>query len=273
LAAGLLGLAGLVPGGTKAASDHASLRAAALQAFRSELANRAAPNEATHGTVPAASSSFLQRNSYNWAGFVDQNATVGKFTSVSGSWVVPAITCTSEDRIMSVWVGLDGAGPSDPTVEQDGIAAQCFGGTAHYYSWYEMYPAASAAVGMTVQPGDHIAASVSRSGTTYTLKLTDSTTSGNGFTRLATCAAATCKDQSVEWIVERPAFRTTGIVPLAPFGTVTISSAPRNITGFGPSTVTTQITMVDSTGSYRLDTTSLLNIAHNGFSTTWLNSY
>jgi hypothetical protein len=230
---------------------------------------------ATQGFGTPWSNSVLQAGSFNWAGYADTSTTVGKFRSVSGSWVVPAVTCTPEDRIMSVWVGIDGAGSS--TVEQDGVAAQCFRNTAHYYTWYEMFPAASVTVGTTVRPGDHIAAAVSRSGTAYTLKLTDATTVGNSFTRSGSCAATTCKDQSVEWIAERPAFRTTGIVPFAQFTKVTISAATAsagatsgNITTFSP---TAQITMTDSTRTYALDTTSALNATHNGFSTTWLNSY
>jgi hypothetical protein len=177
---------------------------------------------------------------------------------------------------MSVWVGLDGA--SNSTVEQDGIAAQCFQNRAYYYSWYEMYPSGTEAVGTTVRPGDHIAASVSRSGTTYALKVTDSTTVGNSFTSWASCASTTCRDQSAEWIVERPAYVSTGIVPLAQFTPVTVAAArasaaggvSANITTVGP---TYQITAADSTRSYALDRTSALNATHNSFSTTWLNSY
>jgi hypothetical protein len=277
LAAGLAGVAGLVPAVSagQAAPDHASPPGAALKAFQAELANRAAPDQATDRFGGPASNSVSQAGSENWAGYVDASATVGKFTSVSGSWVVPAVVCTPEDRIMAVWVGLDGA--TNATVEQVGVAAQCFRGTPHYFSWYEMYPAGSKAVGRTVQPGDHIAASVSRRGTTYTLKLTDSTTGGNSFTASAACAAATCKDQSAEWIVERPAFQTTGVAPFAQFSTATISAAKAadggpagNIAAFSP---TYQVTMADSTQSYALDTTSSLNAARNGFSTTWLNSY
>lgn len=67
---------------------------------------------------------------------------------------MPALTCTAEDRVTSEWVGLDGA--TDTTVEQDGTASQCFEGTALYYSWYEMYPAGTVEVGMSVAAGDTI---------------------------------------------------------------------------------------------------------------------
>ena len=147
----------------------------------------------------------------------------GTFTNVSGSWTVPKLTCTKEDRITSDWVGLDGF--SSATVEQDGTASQCFEGTAVYYSWYEMYPAGTVEVGASVTAGDKISASVARSGSSYTLKLTDSTRTANSFTKTASCPTSTCVDTSAEWIAERPAFTTTGIVPEAQFSSVKFSSA------------------------------------------------
>ena len=132
------------------------------------------------------------------------------------------MTCTAEDRITSDWVGLDGF--SSSTVEQDGTVSQCFEGRAVYYSWYEMYPAGTIAVGTTVAAGDKIKASVSRSGSAYTLALTDSTRGANSFTKHATCATTTCPDTSAEWIAERPAY-SIGIAPEAQFATVPFSAA------------------------------------------------
>src|ERR1017187_4490703 len=160
-----------------------------------------------------AGSNASSLSSFNWAGYGDSSATHGEFTKVSGAWKVPAVTCTSEDRITAEWVGLDGLTSS--TVEQDGTSSQCFQGKAIYYSWYEMYPAGSIAVGTTVAAGDNISASVARSGASYTLKLTDSTHTANSFSKAGSCATSTCVDTSAEWIVERPAY-SIGIVPEAP---------------------------------------------------------
>ena len=277
MAAGLLGVAGLVPAVSvgKPAQDRASLGAAALRAFQAELANRAAPDEATRGLGAAVSNSVSPAGSINWAGYVDASATVGKFTSVSGSWVVPAVSCTPEDRIMSVWVGLDGA--TNATVEQAGVAAQCFRNTARYFSWYEMFPAGSKTVGRTVKPGDRITASVSRRGTIYTLKLTDSTTSRNSFTKSASCASTICKDQSVEWIVERPrsappewrrshSFPRPPSLPPGPQLGARQATSPRSAR---PSSQPWSIRVE----TYALETTSVLNATRKGFSVTWLNSY
>ena len=213
--------------------------------------------------------------SYNWAGYADISSTADTFTKVSGSWAVPALTCTAEDRVTSDWVGLDGA--TDATVEQDGTASQCFEGTALYYSWYEMYPAGTVEVGTTVAPGDAIGASVTRSGSSYTLKLTDFTTAGNSFTKKATCATTTCLDESAEWIAERPAYSTTGIVPETQFKTVKFSKASETANGTtstisGYSGTNDDIACVDSTDTYDIVTTSGLT-GGNSFTNTWKNSY
>jgi hypothetical protein len=129
------------------------------------------------------------------------------FNLVSGKWKEPTISgCTAASPPSAVlfWVGFDGF--SNQTVEQDGTAAICGGGNPiTYLTWWEMFPANNIQfVGTTVKPGDNIAASVVRSGTHYTLKVTDSTTAGNNVSATATCAATTCKDQSAEWIAEAP---------------------------------------------------------------------
>jgi hypothetical protein len=216
--------------------------------------------------APAVTSAITDTGSYNWAGYAETSSTAGAFTAVSASWSVPAVTCTSEDRITSEWVGLDGF--STDTVEQDGTSSQCFEGVALYYSWYEMYPAGTVEVGTTVVAGDSIKASVTRSGTSYTLALTDSTHSANSFTETATCAASTCLDESAEWITERPEYATTGIVPEAQFTTDKFSSIVATYTG---SITTYGITCIDSTGTYDIVSTS--GLASSSFTNTWQDSY
>ena len=213
-------------------------------------------------------------SSYNWSGYADATSTQGAFTKVSGAWTVPSVTCTAEDRITSDWVGLDGFFSS--TVEQDGTVSQCFEGRALYYSWYEMYPAGTIAVGTTVAAGDKIKASVSRSGSAYTLALTDSTRSANSFTKHATCATTTCVDTSAEWIAERPAY-SIGIVPEAQFSPVPFSAASETAAGrtstiSGYSGTNYDITAIDATNSYDIATASGLT-GGNAFKATWKNSY
>jgi hypothetical protein len=131
-------------------------------------------------------------------GYVDTNSAGNTYKEASAHWVQPAITCTSADTSAAFWVGIDGY--SSDTVEQAGTEAVCEDGSAEYLTWWEMYPGPVQIVGETVRAGDHITVSVSRSGTEYTLALTDATTAGNGFTVSQACSA--CANSSAEWIEE-----------------------------------------------------------------------
>ena len=141
------------------------------------------------------------------------------------------MTCSAEDQITSNWVGLDGF--NSCTVEQLGTISWCFQGTPTYFTWYEMFPAGTVEVGTTLKPGDKITASVTRTGTSYALKLTDSTTSGNNISVTKTCALATCVDTSAEWISERPSF-SIGIVPQAHYNAFKLTSG--SVTANGKTT-------------------------------------
>jgi hypothetical protein len=211
--------------------------------------------------------------SFNWSGYADTATTAQTFTKVSGSWTAPSVSCTPEDQVTSDWVGLDGF--NSKPVEQLGTLAQCFQGTPIYVTWFEMFPASLAVVGTTLQPGDKIAASVTRSGTSYTLELTDSTHTANSFTKRATCALTKCKDTSAEWISERPSFKI-GIVPQAHYNAFKITNGSETANGkagpIGTGPGVNSITMVDATDTYDLNTVSALT-GGNSFSTTWKNSY
>jgi hypothetical protein len=211
--------------------------------------------------------------SANWSGYADTATANGTFTKVSGAWTTPSVTCSAEDQITSNWVGLDGFNSN--TVEQLGTISWCFQGTPTYFTWYDMFPKGTVKVGTALKPGDKIAASVTRTGTSYALKLTDSTTSGNNISVTKTCAATTCLDTSAEWISERPSF-SIGVVPQAHYnafkiigGSVTANGKTTTI-GAGPGV--NAITMFDATGTYSLNTVSALT-GGNAFSTTWKNSY
>jgi hypothetical protein len=125
-------------------------------------------------------------------------------------------------------------------------------------------------VGETVAPGDSISASVVRTGTSYALKVTDSTHTANSFSTTQTCAASTCVDSSAEWIAEAPS-GSAGIYPLADFGTWTESGATvTGSTGAGviSSYSDAQIKMVDSASKVKAKT-GALNSSGNGFTVTW----
>jgi len=153
-------------------------------------------------------------------------------------------------------------------VEQDGTLAQCYHGSAYYYTWWEMYPTNSIqTVGTAVRPGDSISASVVRSGSTYTLKVTDSTRSGDSFSTSQSCSG--CANSSAEWIAEAPSGRQ-GILPLANFGTWTESGATVN-SGVISSFPDDEITMVNSSGSVKAQP-GPLNGSGSGFTVTWVSA-
>src|SRR5262249_30543382 len=192
---------------------------------------------------------------------------------VSGNWTTPSVTCNAEDQIITNWIGLDGFNSN--SVEQLGTISWCFQGKPVYFTWFEMFPGNVTEVGKSLAPGDKIAASVTRSGTSYTLKLTDSTHPANSFTRTATCALTKCLDTSAEWISERPSF-SIGIVPQAHYNAFKITNGSQTSSGhtgtIGAGPGVNALTMVDATGTYNLNTVSTLT-GGNSFSTTWKNSY
>jgi hypothetical protein len=230
-----------------------------------ELVHPGLAHSSPAGTSTAAS--------FNWSGYADSAAISGTFTRVSGQWLTPKVTCTSEDTITSEWVGIDGW--SDATVEQDGTLGWCFEGRPTYYTWYEMYPAGTVTVGTTLLPGDKITATVSRSGTAYKLALTDSTRPADSFTKTATCALTTCLDTSAEWVAERPAF-SIGVAPLADYASWKLSGGAETASGKA-GTISSfatkyQTNMVDATDHYQLSSATALT-GGSSFVTTWHNSY
>jgi hypothetical protein len=226
-----------------------------------------------HARYAHASKNVTAVGSFNWSGYADTSTTHQEFTKVSGSWTAPSVTCSAEDQITSEWVGLDGF--SSGTVEQLGTIGWCFQSTPTYFTWYEMFPAGTVEVGTTLRPGDKISASVTRSSTSYALKLTDSTHTANNISVTKTCALATCLDTSAEWISERPSF-SIGVVPQAHYNAFKVTSGAQTSGGkagtIGSGPGVNSITMIDATQTYNLNTVSGLS-GGNAFSTTWKNSY
>jgi hypothetical protein len=226
------------------------------------------------GGVKASANGTTKSESFNWGGYANTSTKAQAFSKVSGNWTTPkiAVKCSPEDELTSEWVGIDGFGTN--TVEQDGTLDWCFEGKAIYFTWYEMFPAGTVEVGASLKPGDKISASVVRSGTSYTLAVTDHNNKKDSFTHKATCAASTCLDESAEWIAERPAF-SIGIAPLVDYGKWNLTSGAVTEGGKAGKIGTfanDSIAMIDATESYDLSTVSGLT-GGNSFTTTWKNSY
>jgi hypothetical protein len=92
----------------------------------------------------------VRATSSNWAGYAVKRSGV-RFRHVSGSWVQPAVDCSSGSGTYSaVWVGLGGSSAGSQALEQIGTEADCTsGGTARYATWYELVPDAAHGVRST----------------------------------------------------------------------------------------------------------------------------
>jgi hypothetical protein len=156
--------------------------------------------------------------SQNWSGYAAKGAT---FNSVSASWVQPTGKCTSKVTYSAFWVGLDGY--SSQTVEQTGSEVDCVGGSPKYYAWYEMYPSFPVNFAEPVAPGDAFTASVTASGTSFTLTISDTT---EGWSQTENKTLASAKKSSAEVIAEAPCCTAGGApLPLTNFGTANFTDA------------------------------------------------
>jgi hypothetical protein len=260
-----LGLVIAVAPGASAAA-HTSSYAHALAAARATLRHLSVGEHATnHGIFSHETrvNGLTQVQSTNWSGYADTSST---FSTVTGSWTEPSVSCTNRNTFAVFWVGIDGF--TSGSVEQDGTLAECSGGSAFYFTWWEMFPTnAIQVVGSSVQPGDSISSSVVRSGTSYTLKVTDSTHPANSFTTTQSCAS--CANSSAEWIAEAPS-GSGGVLPLANFHSWTLSGATVN-SGVISSFPDDEITMIDNAGRVKARP-GPLNGSGNGFSVTFVRS-
>ena len=201
--------------------------------------------------------------SSNWSGYAAHN---GPYKSISASWVEPRGHCsgTTRHKYSSFWVGLDGY--NSGTVEQTGSEVDCKSGKPKYYSWFEMFPKFPVIFSNTVRPGDHFHGSVTfNGGGRFTLKLSDRT---RGWTHTEHKSLSRARRSSAEVIVEAPSSSRGGVLPLADFGTVHISSAMVNgskISRHNPAKI------IMETGGTRKDTVSRLRNGEN-FSATWRHS-
>ena len=149
------------------------------------------------------------------------------FRSVSGSWRVPRVSCTTgQPGYSAVWVGLGGYRNSSNALEQVGTDADCSrSGHAHYDSWFELIPAAPVSVPLSTRPGDVMTGSVTVAGHHVTLRLRDSRSGA----RYSTTRRASAIDiSSADWILEAPSnCEGSGCQTLAlsDFGAVSFLSA------------------------------------------------
>ncbi len=153
--------------------------------------------------------------STNWSGYGES----GSFTSIGGSWTVPAVTTTAgATEFSSTWIGIDGL--ADRYLIQTGTESDVIGGVAHYDVWTEVLPQAERIVpSMVIRPGDRMTADIGQvSGRTWTITVTDTTTGASYSLTRRYKGPGT----SAEWIEERPQVGRS-LATLAPYGSTTFT--------------------------------------------------
>src|SRR2546425_108089 len=210
--------------------------------------------------------------SQNWGGYAvesDFNAPLrGAVSDVKGTWTVPGVSSSgSTHTYSSIWVGIDGY--SDNTVEQTGTEQDWTPNGAVYYAWFEMYPKFGYRIlNFPVQPGDTISAEVNYIGNNL-FKLTIANLTRNH--TFSTTQRHKAQRSSAEWIVEAPS--SGGILPLADFGTVTLTGCLASLNGHvgsisDPAWQNDPITMAHSDGIIKAQPSSLSS-GGDRFSFTW----
>jgi hypothetical protein len=131
----------------------------------------------------------------NWGGYVAHGET---FTKAKASWTIADVDCVTQHDLYAPWVGIDGDGTQ--TVEQTGVATDCYNGVPHHQAWYEMYPSPPVYYPDPISTGDKFTATVVANGSTFTLTITDKT---KGWTEQVTQVRAVSK-ATAEAVIEAP---------------------------------------------------------------------
>lgn len=187
--------------------------------------------------LPLAGASSALANtasSSNWSGYAVHRAGV-KFRRVTASWTEPAAVCPNgQDTYSSFWVGLGGFNTNATGLEQTGTELDCTAsGQQRISAWYELVPAPSRPISMTVRAGDELSASVTVLGHRVTFRLLDHTR-GESFSKQLTSSSIDVT--AADWIAEAPSTcDATGAcqtLPLADYGSAHFTSAgAQTITG------------------------------------------
>jgi hypothetical protein len=203
-----------------------------------------APRKVYPGRPERVIDNVTVSDSTNWSGYA---VTGSSFTKALGSWTVPTVNCTkTPNTYAAFWVGIDGW--TSTTVEQTGTDSDCDGSSPSYYAWYEFYPHPSELISsVPVSPGNQMSASVTYSGTEFTITITNEST-GKSFSKSSRVSGA--KRSSAEWIAEAPCCTNAGgILPLADFGTVDFGDDYTGVSGTNDATDSSTSGAISAFGS------------------------
>jgi Peptidase A4 family len=156
-------------------------------------------------------------HSTNWFGYnqgtLERGGTM--FHAITGSWTVPAASehrmpnGSAPDEYSSTWIGIGGGcvdakcSVGDNTLIQTGTEQDVVGGKPQYSAWWELIPAPSIGITMTVRPGDHMHADIHEfvgGSEAWSITLTD-VTRHETFNQTASYSSS---HATAEWIEETP---------------------------------------------------------------------
>ena len=163
-------------------------------------------------------------SSTNWSGYIAQNGA--NYTAINGSWIVPSVAQTTSFVGDATWVGIGGVSASD--LIQVGTQALVENDQTVYEAWYEILPADSQVIPLTIKPGDsvHVSLSLQGSGSNeWLISFVDSTT-GQSYQNTISYASSL---SSAEWIEEMPTVSLGNFVArdfgLDNFGTISFTNS------------------------------------------------
>ena len=170
-----------------------------------------------------SNASLYPNVSSNWSGYV---ATGGKYTAVSGSWVVPTVKSSSTYRGDAAWVGIGGTSSSDLIQAGTSATTGISGGGIQYEAWVEMLPDFAQPVPLVVKSGDSVSVSIAQQGSGKWAINMANATSGQSYHATVSYKSSL---SSAEWIEEMPS-DGIGLIALDSFSKVNFSggSAVRN---------------------------------------------
>jgi len=224
----------------------------------------AASADAGSTTRPTAHGQLIHvlantNQSSNWFGYnqgtLERGGTL--FNSITGDWTVPTAShhTAGQDEYSSDWIGIGGgcvdAGCTvgDNTLIQTGTEQDVSStGQKSYSAWWELVPAPSIAISMTVAPGDVMHASIAEvvaDSNLWTITLTD-VTRNETFTQTVPYPST---HLTAEWIEETPLLIGTnaGFAALPSltspvFDNATVNGQPANLNS------SEEMQLIDSNG-------------------------
>jgi hypothetical protein len=172
----------------------------------------ATPVASAHGQLLHVRANTNQ--SSNWFGYnqgtLEQGGTL--FNSITGDWTVPTASrhVNNQDEFSSDWIGIGGGcvdancTVGDNTLIQTGTEQDVSAsGQASYGAWWEIIPGPSISISMTINPGDHMHASVAETvpnSNVWVITLQDVTQNET----LTQTVPYSSSHATAEWIEETP---------------------------------------------------------------------